>query len=305
MSTSSIHLDRWKRGLQDRIHGILVVTIIHHLVEVLSACGKFYTIPWSPPFPISSSFTSWLRDSPRRMLYPNESSEPWLPRTVLYSLVSTPEVTTFGAQERKHMAAPTHSEEGLLSLSNRPSCPRTPEKPGRSSQGQPHPRNMHRDSKCQSRQAGVPSIAPSGRSYGVVHLDFEHRPEPESAKTHTFMHVTTDMWLPIGTPEGRKHHHADSDMCFSNMQICNVDILIPTPLQSARTAGCLHTASSNHHPPPCGGSFQLVESFTPFLEVHPSRSRAPSRAGWEILHVGCCTRMNPLSPGFQELCSTA
>ena len=55
---------------------------------------------------------------------------------------STPEVTTFGAQEWKHMAAPTHSEEGLLSLSNRPSCPRTPEKPGRSSQGQPHPRNM-------------------------------------------------------------------------------------------------------------------------------------------------------------------
>ena len=59
------------------------------------------------------------------------------------------------------------------------------------------------------------------------------------------------------------YHHADSDMCFSNMQVCNVDILIiliPTTLTSARTAGCLHTASSNHHPPPCGGSFQLVEN---------------------------------------------
>ena len=87
MSTSSIHLDMWKRGLQDRIYRMLVVTIIHHLVGGPFSLWKLYTIPWSPPFPISSSFTSWLRDSPRRMLYPNESSEHWLPRTMLYSLV--------------------------------------------------------------------------------------------------------------------------------------------------------------------------------------------------------------------------
>ena len=40
MSTSSIHLGGRMRGLQDSIHRILVVTIIHHLVGVLSACGN-------------------------------------------------------------------------------------------------------------------------------------------------------------------------------------------------------------------------------------------------------------------------
>ena len=248
MSTSSTHLDGWKRGLQDRIHRILVVTIIHHLVGSPFSLWKLYNIPWSPPIPISSSFTSWLRDFPRRMLYPNESSEPWLPRSMLYSLVFNAWSDHFFGHKNgntwphppirkkvcylwaiaqvvlehlKSLAAPAKANHTLGH------APRfeVPKSAGRSS----------KHSSIWPLISGSPSWLWASEGLNLNLL--------KHTLSITFMHVTTDMWPPIGTPEDRKHHHADSDECFSNMQVWNVDTLIPTTLQSASTAGCLRTAS--------------------------------------------------------------
>ena len=217
MSTSSTHLDGWKRGLQDRIHRI---PIIHHLVGGPFSLWKLYNIPWSPPIPISSCFTSWLRDFPSKMLYPNESSEPWLPRSMLYSLVfNTWSDHFFGHKNETH----GHTRPFGRRFAIFEQSPKLSSNTWKVWPLQPRPTtpsDMHRDSKCQSRPAGVPSIAPSSRSYGVVQSwlwasEGLNHPENESAKTLAFIHVTADMWLPIVTLKGRKHHHADSDVCVS------------------------------------------------------------------------------------------